>query len=122
MSERGESRRDFFRRLLARHPEEAAPRQPPIPPAPPSATLRVPDDQRDIADALVRLGRLERSGDGVLTETREMGGYLAAAKLGSAAAIWLDRVRSGRPLDPEDENEAHTLRTLRSQIERLPDG
>jgi hypothetical protein len=124
MSE-GHSRREFFRRLLHREARVHRPFEPASagpPPAPSAYGLQVPDDQHDIADALVGLGRLHRAEDGTLTESREMAGYLAAAQLGSAAAVWIDRVRSASPLDPAREPDAHTLATLRSQIARRGEG
>jgi hypothetical protein len=124
MAAGGESRRAFFRRFLGTPPEPRSKEgwtEDGKVAEPASAALpgfAVPDTQRDIADALVGLGRLTGVGEGRYAESRDMAGYLAAAQLGSSASIWLDRVRSGSPPRDDDPQDAEILRTLRLQIER----
>lgn len=78
----------------------------------------VPDDQRDIAGALVSHHRLLAMEDGRHAVPRDLPGLGAGGEREEVGAVasWLDRMRSGRPIEPSRPRDAMLLAEVRREL------
>lgn len=126
MASTGASRRDFLRGLFGRAARAASDE---VPEAvaravaaaevardvPTDSELRrafaVPDDQRDVADALVARGVLRTTADG-----RYIPPGLLAPRVEGVIETWVERTAAGRPLQRTTPREAILLDAVRTEL------
>ena len=75
-------------------------------------SIAVPPDQRDLAEALVRCGRMRAVADGRYAELFAFGG----APGGPATAQWLERLRRGQPLDRTRPRDVMLVQAARAEL------
>ena len=126
------NRRDFFRSLLGRAAESVpegvagaatamargggtAASAPGVPDEDTIArALAVPPEQRDLADALVRHGRMREVAEGRYAELFAFG----PPPGGPATAQWLDRVRQRRPPERMRPRDVMLVEAARTELRR----
>lgn len=135
MTDSSRSRRDFLRGVLGRAAREMSSTAPEAmvdsvrdlargevttPREPTAAELAhafaVPDDQRDIADALADRGLLLRTGDGRWAARRDALGSSGRA-MGAAIASWIDRAGRGALPQRSRPRDAMLLAEVRRELD-----